>query len=98
MSRQKHITQYPYPPCSLTDLYPLLQRIPIEDRPAYVAQAEAGISLTAEQGVALGFHPSVTCGPLLPADMTRATIAQVNSLIGGDRRVLNEILALGVQA
>lgn len=96
MSRKKHVIQYPYPPCPLTELYPLLQRIPVEDRSAYVVLAEAGVELTAEQNAALGFHPSLTGGVLLPVDMSKATTAQLNSLIGGDRRVLGDILRLGI--
>jgi hypothetical protein len=81
----KRPTRELYPPCPLTDAYPVLRRIPVEERAPLVEQAEAGIPLNAEQCARLDFHESITCVWLMPA-YGRATEAQTNVLFPPELR------------
>jgi hypothetical protein len=81
----KRPTRELYPPCPLTDAYPVLRRIPVEERAPLVKQAEAGIPLNAEQCARLDFHESITCVWLIPAT-GKATEAQLNALFRPELR------------
>ncbi len=97
MSRKQTVT-YPYPPCAITERYPILQRIPPEERATWVSQAERGEELTNEQSVRLGFASSIKGGVLVPCDGS-LTKAQLNFAFPlENRRVLAEIVALGMEA
>lgn len=86
-----------YPPCPLTENYPLLIRIPPEMRLAWVEQAEAGIPLTAEQNAALGMHPSLIGGVLLPARPSSMSAGQLNAVSPlENRKVIGDIMRLGM--
>lgn len=79
-----------YPPCALTDAYPILRRVPPECRAAYVEQAEAGIAPTPEQSIALGFHPSIQGGALVPVNKP-ITAAQAEAGFKGGTPALRRL-------
>lgn len=72
-----------YPSCPLAEAYPILLRVPPDDRAAYVRRAEAGEPPTPEQSAALGFHPSIVGGVLVPANRAM-TPAQMAASFKGD--------------
>lgn len=86
-----------YPACPLTEDYPLLICIPPGERAAWIEQAEAGIPLTAEQNAALGMHPSLLGGVLLPARASRLSQQQLEAISPKEsRKVLGDIMRLGM--
>lgn len=86
-----------HPHCWLSDVYPILLRIPIAQRAAYVAAAEAGECLTREQAAALGFHPDMCDIVLMPVDGS-GTPAQQDTLFAGDLGALKDIVRFGRMA
>lgn len=97
MSGRQTVT-YPYPPCSITVAYPILQRVPPEERAAWVAQAERGEELTAEQNARLGMLAEPG-GVLIPSDpKVPLSEAQLGFAFPHEnRRALAEIIVLGRQ-
>jgi hypothetical protein len=90
---------HPYPPCTFTDDYPDLLRIPPEERAEWVAQAEAGIPLTSEQNVRLGYSPVIQGGILIPVGNKRFTSEQLNFgfPIENRKAFIQEIMKLGME-
>lgn len=82
-----------YPPCALTEDYPILLAIPPEERAAWVAQAERAEALSAEQLAALGLWTGFKDVVLLPQSGKGTTPAQLKRLFP-NQHVLLEILAL----
>jgi hypothetical protein len=79
-------------------MYPILIRIPPQERVAWVTQAESGIELTDEQHAQLGSHPAMRGGVLIPTDTRCATKAQVDFVFPPmSRGALYETLARGLK-
>lgn len=57
-----------------TDRYPILARIPADERPVWVTQAEAGKPLTPEQAARLG-RPHLAGALLVPRDGILGSVA-----------------------
>lgn len=86
-----------YPPDELTQVYPALIRIPPEERPAWAAQAEAGIELTDEQSTRLGFAPCIR-GGLLVACQGQLSASQLDYVFPpSNRRALVDALVALMQ-
>lgn len=77
----------------MTGRYPLLDRIPAEERPAWISQAEAGIPLSPEQAARLGVR--VAALVLLPADGCDLSAAQLEAVCAPENRpVLGEVVGV----
>lgn len=82
-----------YPPCSFTDRYPVLKRIPPEERAAWIDQAERGEPLTVEQAARIGLAPSV-CDVVLAPVAGNMSAAQLRAAFPGQNAALPEIVSL----
>jgi hypothetical protein len=73
---------------SILERYPVLARLPEDLRAGYAAKADAGLALTVDECVALGFAPCDSfvlmpaCGP----------VADLKTVFAGDWTVLREIV------
>jgi hypothetical protein len=79
-----------YATCPLSERYPLLKRIPPNERAAWVAQAEAGEALTPAQcarvDIAVALRLVPVTGPLTPAQVVLRDTAALYEVVGLGRR------------
>lgn len=83
-----------YPPCHLTESYPILLAVPVEARAQYVEQAQQGHRLTAGEARALG--SDVLIGMVLIPSIPNAvrSAQQLAAIFVDDPQPTNALFAL----